>query len=220
MNPLNILLLGTQGSGKGTQATRLSEHFNIPTISTGEILREEMEKGTELGKLAQSYINRGNLVPDDVVSSIVRKELSRDKYVDGVILDGYPRNIVQAETLADFFTLNYVLLIDISDEEAVKRVTGRRICPKCGENYHIDFNPPKEDEICDKCKTKLESREDTTPEAVETRLKVYHSLTEPLVGFYKDKGILIKINGEQGIAEVFEEILTKLKEYGLHNEEK
>ncbi|NIP32716.1 AAA family ATPase, partial [Candidatus Saccharibacteria bacterium] len=125
MNPLNILLLGTQGSGKGTQATRLSEHFNIPTISTGEILREEMEKGTELGKLAQSYINRGNLVPDDVVSSIVRKELSRDKYVDGVILDGYPRNIVQAETLADFFTLNYVLLIDISDEEAVKRVTGR-----------------------------------------------------------------------------------------------
>lgn len=220
MDPLNILLLGTQGSGKGTQAARLSEHFNIPTISTGKILREEMDKGTELGKLARSYINRGNLVPDDVVSSIVRKELSKDKYAKGVILDGYPRNVVQAETLAEFFDLNYVLLIEISDDEAVKRVTGRRSCQKCGENFHIDYNPPKVDEICDKCGSKLSIREDNTPEAVETRLKVYYSLTEPLVGFYDEQGKLIRINGEQKILDVYNEAIDKLKENGLHNEKK
>lgn len=220
MDPLNILLLGTQGSGKGTQAARLSKYFNIPTISTGEILREEMDKGTELGKLARSYINRGNLVPDDVASSIVRKEISKDKYERGVVLDGYPRNIVQAETLAEFFELDYVLLIEITDEEAVKRVTGRRSCLKCGENFHIDFNPPKVDEICDRCGNKLVIREDSTPEAVETRLKVYHSLTEPLVGFYDQQNKLIKINGKQKISDVFKEIIIKLKENGLHYEKK
>jgi len=217
MDQLNILLLGTQGSGKGTQARLLSEQFDIPWFSTGEILREEINKGTELGKLAASYINRGNLLPDDVISSIVKKELLKDKYTDGVILDGYPRNIVQAETLDDFMELDYVVFVDISDEESVKRVTGRRICPKCGEYYHLDYNPPKESELCDRCGNKLEIREDSTPEAVETRLKVYHSLTEPLVSYYDEKGLLVKVNGEQYIPEVFNEIMTKIQEHGLHN---
>jgi len=219
MDQLNILLLGTQGSGKGTQARLLSQQFDIPSFSTGEILRNEINKGTELGKLAASYINRGNLLPDDVISSIVKKELLKEKYSDGVILDGYPRNIVQAETLDDFMDLDYVIFIDISDEEAVKRVTGRRICPKCGENYHIDYNPPENDEICDRCKAILEIREDSTPEAVETRLKVYHSLTEPLVAYYDKRGLLIKVNGEQRILEVFNEIILKIQEHGVHHEE-
>jgi len=220
MEPLNILMLGTQGSGKGTQAARLARLLNIPTISTGEILRNEIDKGTELGKLANSYIRRGNLVPDDLISSIVRKTLLKDEYAKGVILDGYPRNIVQAETLDDFLDLNYVILIDISDSEAVKRVTGRRICTKCGANYHIDYKPPKEEGVCDKCGAVLEIREDSEPEAVETRLNVYHLQTEPLVGYYEDRGILIKVNGEQKIPEVYEEILNKLKQHGLHYEKK
>lgn len=219
MDPLNILMLGTQGSGKGTQSAKLAKHFGIPTFSTGEILRSEIEKGTELGKLARSYIVQGNLVPDDIISSIVRKEISKDKYSQGVILDGYPRNIVQAETLNDFLDLDYVILIDISDEEAVKRVTGRRICSKCGENYHMDYNPPEEDEICDKCGTKLDIREDSEPEAVETRLKVYHLQTEPLAGYYEEKGMLIKVDGEQPIEKVYQDILNELEKHGLHNQE-
>lgn len=211
MRPLNIIMIGTQGSGKGTQAEKLSKHFNIPTISTGEILREEMQKGTELGRLAANFVNKGVLVPDDLIGSIVRKKLQSEKYRDGVILDGYPRNIVQAEALDSFFHPDYVILIDISDEEAIRRVTGRRNCPKCGADYHMEYHPPKNDEICDRCGERLEIREDSTPDAVKTRLEVYHLQTEPLIDYYGKKQVLLRINGERTIPEVFNEILEEIK---------
>jgi adenylate kinase len=157
------------------------------------------------------------LVPDDVISSIVKKELLKDEYAQGVILDGYPRNIVQAETLDEFLEFDYVIFIDISDEEAVKRVTGRRVCPNCGANYHIDYKPSEKKGVCNLCAGRLEIREDSTPEAVETRLKVYHLQTEPLVSYYKNKGILIEVDGEQPIPEVFNEILEKFESHGIHN---
>jgi adenylate kinase len=216
MKPINIIMMGTQGSGKGTQATKLAEHFGVPTISTGEILREEIQKGTELGRLAASYMNKGMLVPDDLINSIVRKKLQRDEYRDGVILDGYPRNIVQAEALDGFFVPNYVILLEISDKEAIRRVTGRRACPKCGEDYHLEYKAPKNNEVCDKCGGKLEVRDDSTPEAVKTRLEVFRLQTEPLMDFYGKKGVLIQVNGERTVPEVFEETVNKIKKHDLH----
>ena len=214
---MNIILMGTQGCGKGTQAVKLSKYFNIPTITMGEVLREEIEKGTELGKLAASYMNKGMLVPDDLVSSIVRKKLQREEYGSGAILDGYPRNIVQAEELDTYFQPDYVILLEISDGEAIKRVTGRRICSKCGENFHTLYRPPQSEGKCDKCGTKLEIREDSTPEVVETRLEVYHLQTEPLIGYYEKKGILVRVDGERSISEVYEDIISKIKEHEPHH---
>ncbi|MDD4994976.1 MAG: nucleoside monophosphate kinase [Patescibacteria group bacterium] len=214
---MNIILIGTQGSGKGAQAERLAKHFCIPTISTGEILREEIYKKTELGRLAASYAGRGNLVPDDLINSIVRKTLLKEEFAGGIIIDGYPRNIVQAESLELFFHPDYVLLLDITDDEAVRRVSGRRVCRGCGATYNIVYKKPKSAGLCDKCGGKLIQREDSTPEVIKTRLAVYHLQTEPLIDFYEKRGVLIKIDGEQSIAKVFQEIVSKLKKHGIRN---
>ena len=208
---MNVIMIGTPGCGKGTQASELAAYLNIPTISIGQVLRHEIEKGTELGRLVSPYVKKGTLVPDDLTASIVRKNLLRDEYKNGVILDGYPRNIVQAEILDDFFKPDYVIFIEILDQEAIKRITGRRVCSKCGATYHIDYKPPKEDGVCDKCGAELELREDSTEEVFKKRLEVYHMQTEPVVGFYEKKGILVRVNGEQQINEVFEEIISKVK---------
>lgn len=204
---MKIILIGPQGSGKGTQAKLLSKKFKIPKISTGDILRQNTEKKTELGKIAASFTNTGKLVHDDVINEIVKKRLSEDDCKNGFILDGYPRKIMQAEFLKKITDIDYVLEIYISDREAVRRISGRRSC-KCGDVYHIFYNPPRIDEKCNKCGSQLFQRDDDKEETVRKRLDIYHKETEPLIEFYKDKHT--RINGEQPIEDVFKEILEKL----------
>jgi adenylate kinase len=205
---MRLIILGPQASGKGTQAAMIAEKLDIPHVSTGEIFRQNIKGKTKLGELALTYINRGALVPDDVVNQIVEDRLKRE---DGFILDGYPRNLVQAKALDTFTKLDKVIEIYVSDAEAMKRITGRRTCEKCGEVYSIyqkgmDFN-----NVCKKCGGSLIMRSDDKPEAVKKRLEIYHEETEPLVSFYKGEGILLKINGERPIPDIFEDIIRKLK---------
>ncbi len=197
---MKIILLGAQGCGKGTQAAKVSAKYNIPHISTGDIFRENMKNQTELGKLAQDYMNKGQLVPDEVTNNMVADRLKKE---DGFILDGYPRNLEQAEALAGMTTLDYALDIEISDEEAVKRISGRRTCDDCGAVYHTFYKKPETEGICDKCQGELKQREDDNEETVQKRLAIYHEKTKPLIDYYKNKDKLIEINGEQPIADVF-----------------
>jgi len=204
---MKIILIGAQGSGKGTQADLLLKKFSIPHISTGNIIRGNVKDKTELGKLAESYVSRGKLVPDKIVNNVLKNRIENDDCKNGFILDGYPRNIVQAEMLKKITDVDYVLEIYIPDREAIRRISGRRSC-KCGAVYHVFYNPPKIPNICDKCGTKLFQRDDDKENVVRKRLEIYHNETEPLLEFYKEK--YIRINGEQPIEEVFRKILEKI----------
>ena len=195
---MNIIFFGAPGAGKGTQAEIVSKKLDIPTISTGNIIREAIKNGTEMGLSAKSYIDAGKLVPDEVVIGIIKDRLDKDDCKNGFILDGFPRTIPQAKALDEMgVKIDVVLNVEVSDEDIVKRMSGRRTCPKCGSTYHIEFNPTKTAGVCDNCGTELTVRKDDHPDVVKSRLDVYHSETEPLKAFYEEKGILRTVVGQK-----------------------
>ena len=204
---MNVILLGAPGAGKGTQATRLAEKYSIPHISTGDIFRENIKRQTPIGVVAKSYIDKGQLVPDEVTVEIVKQRLSKDDCKNGYLLDGFPRNIFQAEELDKFSTVEKVVDIDVDLTKLLKRITGRRVCP-CGESYHVDFLNGKT--TCDKCGAELYQRADDNEETVKSRLSVYENQTAPLIDYYKKAGKLLVIDGDKAIDEVFQEIVNKL----------
>ncbi len=204
-----IVLMGPQGSGKGTQAQLLVEKYNLAYISTGAIFREAVDKQTDLGRQVKDILEKGELVPDELTNALVEERLLQVDCQAGFILDGYPRNLPQAEFLLSKFSITHVLEIWISDEEAVKRISGRRMC-SCGMTYHVVYNPPQVEGKCDRCGGKLYVRSDDTEEAVRKRLHIYHQQTEKLIDYFKDKGIYFRINGEQSITKVYQDIVKIL----------
>ena len=195
---MNIIFFGAPGAGKGTQAEIVSEKLNIPTISTGAIIRAAIKGGTEMGKSAQSYIEKGALVPDEVVIGIIKDRLDEDDCKNGFILDGFPRTIPQAEALDKMgVRIDTVLELHVPDEEIVTRMSGRRVCPKCGATYHTKYNPSTAGDKCDKCGDVLSIRKDDAPEVVKSRLVVYHNETEPLKEYYGKKGIVKTVIGQE-----------------------
>jgi len=213
---MNIIMLGPPGAGKGTQAQRIVEKYGIPQISTGDMLRAAVAEGTELGKKAKEYMDKGQLVPDEVVIGIVKERLSKPDCERGFILDGFPRTVAQAEALDRILEemgkrIDFVINIVVPDDEILKRLTGRRTCRKCGAMYHIIYNPPKKEGICDKCGGELYQREDDREETIKKRLEVYHSQTAPLVDYYKKKGVLVDIDGTKDINSIFEDICRVLE---------
>ncbi|MEM4155955.1 MAG: adenylate kinase [Archaeoglobaceae archaeon] len=212
---MNLILLGAPGAGKGTQAKIITDNFKIPQISTGDMLREAVAKGTELGKKAREYMNQGKLVPDEVVIGIVKERLKQKDCENGFILDGFPRTIAQAEALDTMMSelgkkIDAVININVSEDEIVKRIVNRRICKKCGAIYHLIYDPPKKSGVCDKCGGELYQRDDDKEEVVRERFKVYRKNTEPLIEYYKRKGILYEVDGTKDIEKVKAEILSIL----------
>ena len=194
---MNLIFLGAPGAGKGTQSEKIQAKFNIPAISTGDMLRRAIKDGTDLGKKAKSFIDEGKLVPDDVVIGIIRDYLSSDVCKNGFILDGFPRSIPQAEALDGMdVKIDCVLSIEVDDEKIVERMSGRRVCSGCGASYHVLYNSPEKEGVCDKCGASLYVRADDAPETVKSRLETYHSQTEPLKDFYAKKGILVTVEGQ------------------------
>ncbi len=209
---MNVILLGAPGAGKGTQAEIISAKLGIPTISTGNILREAVKNGTEIGLKAKSYMDAGKLVPDEVIVGIVKERVAQDDCKNGFILDGMPRTIPQAEALVNQdVKIDKVVSIEIADQVIEKRMTGRRVCGKCGASYHIEANPPKEEGICDSCGSQLVIRKDDAPETVKNRLEVFHNETEPLKAFYEAMGILTEVEGNQPIENATKDILAALE---------
>ena len=217
LNVMNLILLGAPGAGKGTQAKLISERHGIPQIATGDILREAVTSGTELGRKAKEFMDRGELVPDEIVIGIVKERLAQPDCENGFILDGFPRTLVQAEALDNILAemnkkIDAVINIDVSEEETIKRITYRRTCKKCGAIYHLIYNPPKEDKKCDKCGGELYQRDDDKEETVRERFRVYRERTEPLIDYYKKKGLLHNVDGTKNIQDVFREIEDVLKQ--------
>ena len=209
---MNLILLGAPGAGKGTQAEILCERLGIPTISTGNMIREALKSGTEMGLKAKAYIEAGQLVPDEVVIGIVRDRLNEDDCKNGFILDGFPRTIPQAEALDRMgITIDHVVDINVPDEVITRRVSGRRVCPGCGNSYHVETKKPQQEGVCDRCGNTLVQRKDDEPKTVEERLRVYHEQTEPLRDYYAAAGKLLVMDGQQGIQEIAEQTLAKLK---------
>ncbi len=203
--------MGLPGAGKGTQAEKIEEKYNIPHISTGDMFRLAIKEGTDLGKKAKEYMDQGNLVPDEVTIGIVKERLGKDDCAEGFLLDGFPRTIAQAEALQELTadlnrTIDHVIHVDVPEEKLVERLTGRRICPTCGTTYHVIYNPPKEEGICDKDGSQLIQRDDDQPETVKKRLAVNVEQTQPLLDFYQDKGYLVKVDGDRDINDVFSDI--------------
>lgn len=204
---MNIIFLGPQSSGKGTQAGLLATKLKLPVLTTGNILRAKKASGDEEGQLIASFIDKGELVPDDLIDKIVREELQTEKYSGGVILDGYPRNLHQAEILEKVLNIDKIIFLDVPDAVVVKRMSARRVCEKCGENFNLISKPPKVSDVCDVCGGKLIQREDDTEQSIAVRLNIYHELTEPLVKHYESQGKLIRIDGTGTIEEVRGEIM-------------
>lgn len=194
-----ILFFGLQGSGKGTQAAFISRKFGIPTLSSGAVLREEIVRGSKFGKLVARFVTRGKLVPNGTMNKIIRTKLSAGLCRAGIILDGYPRNLAQAKGLESFCPVDSVVLIQISDREALRRLRGRQICSVCGENYHATERPSKSGNLCERCGGKLVIRADDTPSAIRRRLHTYHKETEPVIEYYRKKGVLLEVDGGQEI---------------------
>ena len=208
---MNLIIMGAPGAGKGTQAQIISEKWNIPAISTGEILRSAIKEGTTLGKSAKSFIDEGKLVPDNIVIGIIKEYLSGENCKNGFILDGFPRSIPQAEALDEMgIKIDAVLSIEVKDEVIVERMSGRRVCPSCGNSYHTVYNPPIKNDVCDKCETKLVIRADDNPETVQNRLDTYHAQTEPLKSFYAEKGCLVTVQGQVAVEDTTTLVLSAL----------
>ena len=208
---MKLILLGAPGAGKGTQADILCKELNIPTISTGNILRAAIKAGTETGKQAEAYMKAGKLVPDEVIIGIIHDRVAEDDCKNGYILDGVPRTIAQAESLEKAgIVFDDVISIEISDEVIMERMSGRRVCEHCGASYHLVAVPPKQEGICDKCGGKLIQRHDDEPETVKHRLEVYHQETEPLKDFYAKRGLLKSVENQPTVAETSEAILRAL----------
>lgn len=208
---MNVILLGAPGAGKGTQAEIISAKLGIPTISTGNILREAVKNGTEIGMKAKSFMDAGQLVPDEVIVGIVKERVAQDDCKKGFILDGMPRTIPQAEALvAQDVKIDRVVSLEIADSVIEARMTGRRVCTKCGASYHVEANPPKAEGVCDACGGALEIRKDDAPETVKSRLRVFHAETEPLKAFYENMGVLTEVKGDQPIDDATRDILAAL----------
>ena len=215
MSELNLVLLGPPGSGKGTQGERLQEDFRLPYYATGDILREAVREETELGRQAKEFMDRGDLVPDEVIVGVISDRVTSGEAQDGFILDGFPRTEPQAEALdAEMERLGRALTaaiqIDVADEEVVKRISGRRTCAKNGHVFHVDFDPPKNEDVCDVCGSRLLTRDDDRAEVVENRLAQYHEKTEPLVGYFDRAGILRRVDGSLSPDEVSDRIRALL----------
>ena len=214
---LRAVLLGPPGAGKGTQAARIVEKYNIPHISTGDIFRKNIKEGTELGRKAQEYMNAGQLVPDELVCDLVKDRLQQDDCANGFLLDGFPRTIFQAETLDSFLNENgqkmdLVINLVVDKEELITRLTGRRVCKSCGASYHIVNIPPKQEGICDVCGGELIQRADDNLETVQNRINVYEDQTAPLIGYYKEAGCLKDFDGAKPLDEVFHAIVEAIGE--------
>jgi adenylate kinase len=215
VSELNLVLLGPPGAGKGTQAERLVEDFELPYYSTGIILREAVAEESELGKEAKGYMENGELVPDELISRAVAERFESGEADDGFLLDGFPRTIGQAEALDELLDergrkLTAVLLIDAPDDEVVRRLSGRRTCAKGNHVYHVEFDPPKHEDVCDQDGSRLIQREDDKPETVRKRLAVYHDQTEPLIEWYDDRGVLVRFDGTRSADEVHDRIRATL----------
>lgn len=209
---MKLIMLGAPGAGKGTQAKLISEKLNIPAISTGAIIREAIEEGTEFGKQAKVYIDRGDLLPDEMVIGLVTERLKEDDCKNGFIFDGFPRTLNQAVTMEENgIKIDMALSLEVEDEVIVKRLSGRRECSHCRTPYHVVSHPPKKDGVCDECGAPLITREDDNPETILSRLKVYHEKTAPLKDFFEKEGILKKIPGKDTIEETTEEVMEALK---------
>lgn len=214
---MKIIMLGAPGAGKGTQAKRISAKYNIPHISTGDIFRANIKEGTELGKKASAYMAEGHLVPDELVVDLVIDRLGHEDCKNGYVFDGFPRTIPQAEELDEVLEkrgekLDYVLDIEVPDENIVKRMSGRRACVGCGATYHIVYAPTKVENVCDHCGSELILRDDDAPETVQKRLGIYHEQTKPLIDYYKNKNVLAEIDGTKDMEEVFQSIVEILGE--------
>lgn len=209
---MKLILLGAPGAGKGTQAEVICEKLGIPAVSTGNIIREAVKNGTPMGAKAKSYMEKGALVPDDVVIGIIKERLAQDDCKGGFILDGFPRTVPQAEALDTMgVAIDWVVEISVPDEAIEKRLGGRRVCGSCGSSYHMEHKPPKQEGVCDKCGGELILRKDDQPETIRDRLKVYHDQTEPLKDFYQGKGILRVVDGQAGIENTTKQVLAALE---------
>jgi adenylate kinase len=211
MPELNLILFGPPGAGKGTQADRLRVDFRLPFISTGNMLRANVKEGTELGKQAKAYMDRGELVPDELIVAMVAERLREPDAEDGFILDGFPRTIDQARALDKQLSemkrrITAAILIDVGDDEVIRRLSGRRVCVKAGHNYHVEFDPPKHDMVCDQDGSRLIQRDDDKPDVIRNRLDVYHKQTEPLVDYYDQQGLMRRIDGTRSPDEVHDHI--------------
>ena len=207
---MKLILLGAPGAGKGTQAEFIVKSLNIPQISTGNIIRAQIKSGTELGNRVKAVVESGALVSDELVIELLKDRISQPDCANGFILDGFPRTIPQAEALEAICPVDEVLEISVPDEKIIARMSGRRVCPVCGASFHVKYNPPKEEGICDACGAKLITRPDDEAEVVRQRLDVYHSQTEPLVEFYGKKGLLKTVDGDRDIALVTESVKEAL----------
>jgi adenylate kinase len=215
VSELNLILLGPPGSGKGTQGERLQADFRLPYYATGDILRAAVRDGTDLGREAKEYMDRGDLVPDEVIIGVIAKRFESPEAADGFILDGFPRTTAQAEALDEAMDrlgreLTAAILIEVSHEEVVRRLSGRRTCVKGGHIFHVDFDPPRKEGVCDICGGQLVVRDDDKPDVVRHRLEQYHSKTEPLFSYYEEKGILRRVDGDHPPEEVSDRIRALL----------
>ena len=214
---MNIILFGAPGAGKGTQAVELVKKYKLTHISTGEMFRNAIANKTAMGELANSYISKGELVPDEVTVGLVKERLAQEDCKNGFILDGFPRTLPQAECLDQICSelnikIDNVIDIEVSTDDIIERLSGRRVCKSCGASYHVTLNRPKVDGVCDICGGELYTRKDDNKESVAVRIYTYQAQTTPLINYYKNKGILLEINGQQDINDVFKEIVNKLGE--------
>jgi adenylate kinase len=211
VSEINLILMGPPGAGKGTQAARLEDDFQLPYIATGDMLRSNVKEGTDLGKQAKEYMDKGDLVPDDLIVKMAAERLQEDDAQDGFILDGFPRTEAQAKALDKQLSemgrhITAALLIEVPDEDVIKRLSGRRVCVKNGHNYHVEFDPPKREGVCDQDGSRLEQRDDDKPEVIKRRLKVYHDQTEPVASYYDEQGVLRRIDGTRDAPDVHDHI--------------
>ena len=212
---MKIIMLGAPGAGKGTQAKRIAEKYQIPHISTGDIFRSNIKEGTELGMKAKQFMDQGLLVPDEVTIGMLLDRIHQDDCEKGYVLDGFPRTIPQAESLTKALSdrgeaIDYAIDVDVPDENIVNRMSGRRACLTCGATYHVTFGPPAKEGICDVCGAELVLRDDDKPETVQKRLAVYHEQTQPLIDYYKEAGVLANVDGTQDMEKVFSDIVAVL----------
>jgi adenylate kinase len=223
VSELNLILLGPPGSGKGTQGETLQEDFRLPYYATGDILRAAVRDETELGREAKEFMDRGDLVPDEVIVGVIAERIDSHEAADGFILDGFPRTLPQAEALADKMgelgrELTAAVLFEVSDDEVVRRLGGRRTCVKNGHVFHVEFDPPKNEGICDVCGAPLEIRDDDKPEVIRNRLEQYHSKTEQLVAYYEDRGLLKRVDGSMAPDEVGDRVRALLATLRMEEE--
>ncbi len=216
---MRLVLVGAPGAGKGTQAKFVAKHYDIPAISTGDIFRANIAAKTDLGQQAKRYMDAGDLVPDEVTIGIVRARLSQDDAQNGFLLDGFPRTLAQAQALRDMLDdlgtpLDVVLELQIDDDEVVRRLSGRRTCRTCGHVWHVEFDPPKKEGVCDVCGGELFQRDDDLPDTIRRRLEVYTEQTEPLVGFYQEAGLLRSITAQGPVDEITERAISSLASVG------